>query len=341
MKLGFIGTGSMGLSHIQLLRDDFPQAQLSALFDPFEPNVAKARDAAPKARVCASAEELLKTDVDAVFVSTPGFTHADYAEQCLNAGKHVFAEKPVMTTREGCRHMVQLAESHPDRVVMIDHELRYSKYFQKIKNLVDAGEVGEVQLVWCKEFRGPFLKKVGDWIQDSRYSGGCLVDKNCHHFDLMNWWVGSRPKRVSGFGGNDVVRVVNNQHEVIDHASVSFEYENGVRGGLLLAMFAPKTGEDVEMGVIGSEGMIQTKMSADEIWQWKRSSEKPEPIVHHLPGRKVGWGAHHGFVETHAAFLTSIAEKKRPLTDVRDCVDGTMLAIAAEEAIKTATVVEV
>src|SRR2546423_1479412 len=127
---------------------------------------------------------------------------------------------------------------HPDLVVLIHHELRYSKYFGKIKELVDGVEIGEVQLVWCKEFRGPFLKKVGDWIQDERLSGGTLVDKNCHHFDLMNWWVGARPKRVCGFGGNDVVHVVKNQYEVIDHASVSFEYENGVRGTLDLCMFA-------------------------------------------------------------------------------------------------------
>jgi myo-inositol 2-dehydrogenase/D-chiro-inositol 1-dehydrogenase len=235
--------------------------------------------------------------------------------------------------------MLDLADHH-DKAIVVNHELRYSKYFQKIKDLIDAGEIGEPQLVWCKEFRGPFLKKVGDWIQDARFSGGCLVDKNCHHFDLMNWWIGARPKRVCGFGGNDVVHVVNNQHEVIDHASVSFEYENGVRGGLLLAMFAPKTGEDLEMGVMGSEGMVQTKMSRDEVLQWKRSSEKAEPIVHHIPGRKVGWGAHHGFVEAHDAFFRA-CNGERALTDVRDCVDGTLLAIAAEEAIKSGSVVMV
>ena len=114
-----------------------------------------------------------------------------------------------------------------------------------------------------------------------------------------------------------------------------------VRGGLLLAMFAPKTGEDLEMGIIGSQGMLQTKMARDEILQWKRSNDKADPIVHHVPTKKVGWGAHHGFVETHAAFFEAIVENKRPLTDVRNCVDGTLLAIAAEEAIKTATVVTV
>lgn len=341
MKLGFLGTGSMGLSHVQLVRDEFPQVEIAAVCDTHAPSLAKAIEAAPKAKAFEDPRGLIASDVDAIIISTPGFTHADFTESCLAAGKHVFAEKPVMTTREGCRRMLELAKKHSDRVVVINHELRYSKYFQKIKDLIVAGEIGEVQLVWCKEFRGPFLKKVGDWIQDARFSGGCLVDKNCHHFDLLNWWVGSRPKRVCGFGGNDVVRVVNNQHEVIDHASVSFEYENGVRGGLLLSMFAPKTGEDLEMGVIGDGGMIQTKMSRDEIHLWKRGNESAEPVVHQVAGRKVGWGAHHGFVEAHDAFFRAVQKGERALTDVRDCVDGTLLAIAAEEAIASGTVVTV
>jgi len=236
--------------------------------------------------------------------------------------------------------MVELAAKH-DRVVAINHELRYSGYFGKIKELIAAGEIGEPQLVWCKEFRGPFLKKVGDWIQDARYSGGCLVDKNCHHFDLLNWYVSSRPTKVCGFGGNDVVRVLNNAHEVVDHAAVSFEYENGVRGSLVVCMFAPRAGEHLELGVIGTEAIIQTRTSRDEILIYKHNAETNEPIVHHLPDRKVGWGAHNGFVEAHDAFFRACGKGERALTDVRDCVDGTLLAIAAEEAIKAGTVVQV
>ena len=164
---------------------------------------------------------------------------------------------------------------------------------------------------------------------------------NSHHFDLMNWWVGSKPRRVCGFGGNDVVRVVKNEHEVLDHATVSFEYENGVRGSLIMSMFAPRTGEDLELGVIGSEGSIQTKLSRWEIHQWKRGQEKPDPIVHHVPPRRDTRGTPVGFVEAHEEFIRCVREGHRPLTDVRACVDGTLLALAAEEAIKKGTVVQV
>jgi predicted dehydrogenase len=332
----------MGLSHVQLVRDEFPHVEIAAVCDTHAPNLAKAVEAAPRAKAYEDPRALIESpNLDAVILSTPGFTHAEFTEQLLAAGKHVFAEKPVMTTRQGVRRMLDAARTHADRVVVINHELRYAKYFQAIRDLIAAGEIGEVQLVWCREFRGPFLKKVGDWIQDSRYSGGCLVDKNCHHFDLMNWWAGSRPSKVCGFGGSDVVRVVNNEHEVIDHASVSFEYANGVRGSLLVSMFAPKLEETLEMGVMGDRGMIQTRLSRDEILVWRRDAETSEPVVHHVPGRKAGWGQHHGFIEGHAAFFRACENRERAMTDVRDCADGTLLAIAAEEAIQSGTVVEV
>jgi predicted dehydrogenase len=324
-----------------VVREDFPEFQITALYDPHEPNCNAAAQLAPAAKICKTEQELFESDCDGVFISTPGFMHLHQTAACLSAGKHVLLEKPVMTTRDGCRGVVELAEKHPDRVVLINHELRYADYFRKMKELIAGGAVGEPQLVWCKSFRPPFLKKVGDWIQDSRQSGGVMVDMNSHHFDLMNWWVGSRPKRVAGFGGNDVVRVVNNEHEVLDHASVSFEYENGVRGGLLLCMFAPPTGEDLEMGVMGSSGMLQTKMSRWEIHQWARAGEKKEPLVHHVPPARDTRGTPIGFVEAHDEFLKCVREGRRPLTDVRACVDASLLAIAAEDAIKTGKVVEV
>src|SRR5688500_4692405 len=122
MKVGFLGTGSMGLSHIQLVRDEFPEVELAAVFDTHPPSLEKAKQAAPQAAVCRDVDDLLARDLDAVFISTPGFMHADDTEKCLRAGKHVFAEKPVMTTRDGCRKMIELADRYPDKVVLINHE---------------------------------------------------------------------------------------------------------------------------------------------------------------------------------------------------------------------------
>src|SRR6059058_2912605 len=93
MRLGFLGTGSMGLSHVKLVRDEFPSSrvEISAVCDTHAASLANAFE---------DPRSLIASDVDAIVISTPGFTHADFTESCLAAGKHVFAEKPVMTTHD-------------------------------------------------------------------------------------------------------------------------------------------------------------------------------------------------------------------------------------------------
>jgi len=341
LKVGFIGVGAMGLSHLKAMHLDFGErAEAVAICARSGANIQKALEVAPKARVFTQESALIHSELDAIFISTPNFTHVPLALEVLKARKHLFLEKPTGITCEECEKLVA-ASDKTDRVLMIGHELRYSPYFQKIKELVDAGEIGRPRMVWCREFRGPFQKKSQDWIQDSRKSGGTLVDKNCHHFDLMNWWVKSRPRKVCAFGGNAAEK--SDEHQALDHATVSLEYGNGVRGTLQLCMFAPDLqGEDLEMGIVGDKGIIQTRISKIELLVWKCGAEKKDPtIIPVVAKRGEGWGKHLGFDEIHEAFLDAIEKGKRPLTTVRDCVDGTLLAIAAEESIRKGQMIEI
>jgi predicted dehydrogenase len=343
LRFGFIGVGAMGLSHVNsFARLCCEKVEISAICTSNKANIKKVHEVAPQAKVVSDERELIDSRLDAVVVSTPNFSHAKLAQEILAAGKHVFLEKPIGITADECRQVVAASEKS-DRVVMVGHELRYSPFFQKLKDLVQAGEVGTPRMVWTREFRGPFQPKSGNWIQDNRKSGGTLVDKNCHHFDLMNWWVGSRPKRVCAFGGNAVNRVLEGPHQGNDHISMSFEYENGVRGTHHLCMFAldfPR--EDLEMGIIGDGGLLQTRISDIQILQWKRGFQQKEPIVHRVKAKfGEGWGGHLGFDEIHQEFVSCILEKRQPLTTPRNCIDGTLLAIAGEESIRKGQIVEI
>lgn len=341
LRIGFAGIGAMGLSHLQAMHQELgTEAQAVAVCSGNAANIQRAREIAPEVRVYETDEDLITSDVDAVFISSPNFKHVPLAAMAIQADKHVFLEKPVGVGAEECHRLLELSK-RTDRVVMVGHELRYSPYFQRVKELLDGGAIGRPWLVWCREFRGPFQKKSRDWIQDQRYSGGALVDKNCHHFDLMNWWLGTRPSFVSGFGGNAVERVIPGPNQVLDHATVTFEYENGARGSLQLCMFAPDLeGEDLELGVIGERGLLQTRLSRLEIVVRKRNV--PEPEIHSVEAKRgLGWGGHLGFSEIHEAFLSAVRGESKPLTGVSDCIDGTLLAIAAEKAIKEKRIVEI
>jgi predicted dehydrogenase len=382
LRMGFLGVGAMGLSHVNQFHVKLgARAQAVAICSRSEANVKKALAIAPDARVFRDEKELIHADLDAVVISTPNATHLELALETLKAGKHLFLEKPCGITREECQRLLD-ASRRTDRVVMIGHELRYSPFFQKIKALVDAGEIGAPRMVWTREFRGPFQPKSGQWIQDARMSGGMMVDKNCHHFDMMNWWAGARPVRVSAFGGLAVNHVIDGPHQVNDHATVSYSYENGVLGTLHVCLFARDfPHEDLQMGIVGDKGELRTRIippgarantphpasghplpSSDEgrgqgegrsrssaptggvceILQWKSGSGTNEPVVHRVAAvTGEGWGNHLGFDEIHAAFLDAVLDGKRPLTTVEDCVDGSLLAIAAEESIRKRESVQV
>lgn len=337
LRLGFLGVGAMGRSHVKLFHQNFGErAEAIAACTKNSDNIRQVKELAPEIEIVESEDEIISSsDIDAVVVSTPNFNHVELAERIVAAGKHLFLEKACGVTMGQCDRLKEI-DAATDRVILIGHELRYSPFFGKVHELIQAGEIGEVRMVWCKEFRGPFQPKSGQWIQDDRMSGGCLVDKNCHHFDLMNWWVGSRPQRVAAFGSNAVHRVIEGGHQVHDHATVSFDYANGAKGTLQVCMFARDFPEEyLEMGVIGDKGTIETDIPNVQIILRKVGGGAGEPIIHKVEAPSgEGWGGHLGFTEIHEAFLDAVEQGTIPLTSVPDCLDGTRIAIAGETSIR-------
>ena len=343
VRMGFIGVGAMGYSHLQLFHQECRgQAEAVALCASNPERIQRALEVAPDMALHKKESDLIQSELDAVVISSPNFTHVPLALEALKAGKHVFLEKPVGIKVAECRKLLRATEKS-NRILMIGHELRYSAYFEKIKHLIDRGAVGTPLMTWCKEFRGPFQPKSRDWIQDRRKSGGCLVDKNCHHFDLMNWWLDARPKRVSAFGSNSVNRVIPGPNQVHDHATASWEYANGAKGTLHLSLFGhepPK--ETLEMGVIGETGILQTDLDNLQILHWENGKRKGAPRVIRVKAKRgIGWGGHLGFAEMHPAFIKAVRTGQAPLTSVANTIDGTLLAIAAEESIRKRKIITI
>src|SRR3569832_1003209 len=133
LKLGFLGLGAMGFSHVnsfaKLCAD---KIEIAAICSNNVERIQKVREIAPNVRVFKTESELAASPLDVVVVSTPNFTHVPLALEILRSGKHLFLEKPCGVTRDQCYALLSASEK-TDRVVMIGHELRYSPYFLKIK----------------------------------------------------------------------------------------------------------------------------------------------------------------------------------------------------------------
>ena len=130
--------------------------------------------------------------VDAVVVATPNMTHAAILRDVLASPLPVLVEKPLCTTIADCREVVDAANRR-DAMVWVGLEYRYMPPVARLIERVHDGDVGAVRMVAIREHRFPFLPKVGDWNRFNANTGGTLVEKCCHFFDLMNHIVGARP----------------------------------------------------------------------------------------------------------------------------------------------------
>jgi predicted dehydrogenase len=138
---------------------------------------------------------------DSVIVASVDDTHADYISRALRAGCDVISEKPLTTTVEGCRTIADAVEAGDGNLV-VTFNYRYSPRNAAVRRLIAEGAVGEVTSVhfeWVLDsvHGADYFRR---WHRDKSRSGGLLVHKATHHFDLVNWWVGDVPETVFALG---------------------------------------------------------------------------------------------------------------------------------------------
>lgn len=212
--IGVIGCGSRILGLLKQVPGLGRTIRVKALCDTAPAAVRRFQDEfGPEAVVYRDYRELaLVPSVDWIFIGSWNCCHREHAVAALNAGKHVFCEKPLATTLNDCMAMKK-AWQGTNLKFSVGFTLRYSPHYRKIKQLVDAGAVGDVISMEFNETlhfdHGGFIH--GDWRRLSKYSGSHLLEKCCHDMDLAHWIVGSLPVRVASFGGTDFF-VPRNRH---------------------------------------------------------------------------------------------------------------------------------
>lgn len=138
---------------------------------------------------------------DAVIVSTPDYLHGDYIVKALEAGSDVICEKPLTIDLETLKRICD-AQARTGRKVTVTFNYRYSPARTQIHDLLSSGTIGEVtavQFSWYLDrvHGADYFRR---WHRQKSGSGGLLVHKSTHHFDLLNWWLGARPKTVFASG---------------------------------------------------------------------------------------------------------------------------------------------
>ena len=254
VRYGVIGTGMMGVEHIHNI-SALDGATVTCIADPYEPSRQAALDAGGPNVVCFDDHQsLIESGLcDVAVVATPNMTHVDVLLDLVRTELHVLVEKPLCTTVEDCRKVVD-ADADREPITWVGLEYRYMPSIARLVKEVDDGTIGDLRMVAIREHRFPFLEKVDDWNRFRANTGGTLVEKCCHYFDLMNRIIGDEPIQVYASGNQDVNHLDEiydgRRPDILDNAYVIVDYAGGQRAMLDLCMFA-EAGRNQEEVVAG------------------------------------------------------------------------------------------
>ncbi len=356
IRYGVIGTGMMGCEHLRNLVA-LPGARVTAVADPVPRSLEWAAVAlageAEHGSYSDHHELLQRDDIDAVVIVTPNNTHADVVRSvyATRPDLHVLVEKPLCTTVEDCRSLAEGARTHRG-IVWVGLEYRYMPPIARFLLELRAGVIGDLRMLAIREHRFPFLVKVGNWNRFTENTGGTLVEKCCHFFDLMNLAIGARPLRVMASGGQDTNHLDEEYEtpagrkraDILDNAYVIVEYSNGVRAMLDLCMFAEGGPHEQEIVATGTLGKIEAFIPSGELrvglrggtprpnGEW--TSKEIRTINAADDDRVEHVGFHHGasYLE-HLDFANAIRSGTPPLVTLDDGMWSVGVGAAAHRSI--------
>jgi predicted dehydrogenase len=353
VNYGVIGCGMMGQEHLRniaLLGD----ARVTAIFEPDAQMRALSQKIVPEARMCETVEELLaQPDLDCLLVASPNFLHVEQFETIARLRPlPLLIEKPLFTNPADAGRIAELEQTYP-APVWVAMEYRYmppiSAFLEKAHEAT-----GGITMLTIREHRYPFLSKVGNWNRFNRYSGGTLVEKCCHFFDLMRLIMGSEPVRVMASGGQDV----NHRDEtydgeasdIWDGAFVIVDFANGSRAMLELCMYAEGSEFQEEITAVGPKGKIEVKVPGPTRF-WKDSAKaSPVPRIIVSPRDPVGpreievpvdptllaVGDHNGSTfYQHRLFAEVVRGNASPEVTILDGASAVKMAMAAQKSAET------
>lgn len=347
LRYGIIGSGMMGIEHM-LNIGAIDGARVTAIADPEPQSRELAKqfsgldgvDGRPAVAEFEHHAELLASGLcDAVVVATPNHTHADVLLDVLASGTNVLVEKPLCTTVADCRRVIAAALDHPG-VVWVGLEYRYMPPVARFISDVHDGVVGDVKMLALREHRYPFLPKVGDWNRFNRNTGGTLVEKCCHFFDLMVHVLRDRPVRVYASGAQDVNHLdevyEGEVPDILDNAYVIVDFERGARAMLDLCMFAEASEHQEELSAVGDLGKIEAFLPQSIVRTGLRRTGRPGVRTEEVHETRVRYeGFHHGssYLE-HLDFIDACRNGSPPKVSLEDGLVSVAMGVAAHRSIE-------
>jgi predicted dehydrogenase len=270
----------MAREHIQNI-NLLPTGRVTVVYDPVKELAESAANLAQDAHVAASLDELLAFEnLDAVVIVSPNYLHVQQLQQiAAKRPMPILCEKPLYTDPADAAVLDALFADYP-HPVWVAMEYRY---MPPVAALVAQAEqaTGGIKMLTIREHRFPFLPKIGDWNRFNAKTGGTLVEKCCHFFDLMRLILDDEPIRVMASAGQSLnhldERYDGEVPDIWDNGYVILDFAKGARAMLELCMFAEGARYQEEISAVGPKGKIEALVPGPGRFWPKLLGEPPVP----------------------------------------------------------------
>jgi len=249
VRIGLVGTGEIGQVHAKAhAAVEGTELCIAALI---QPDSEKVLSEQYDARLYPGFEAMLDDrTVDAVDICLPNDLHRQFAVQALDAGKHVFCEKPIALTLDDTDAMIE-ASRRAGKFLMIGHVLRFWPEYLKAKEALDAGRLGQPLLISARRMVSLLAGTQGEqgWRHDPRRSGGAVLDMQIHDLDSFCWFFGA-PRAV-------VSRGIRSADGAISHVFTHLEFADGEQAFVEASFMMQGNPLDIFFRVLGTERSIE------------------------------------------------------------------------------------
>lgn len=254
VKLGLIGLGRMGRRYADIVKSKVKNADIIAVCSVNDSELDHARYELDVAYTYSNHKQLVElNELDAVLIVSSTTEHARHMIDVIEAGHHVFCEKPLALSVEDCQRVIKVADSRPSQLSVVGFNRRFDKSYAYAKKKIEEGLIGTPFLVKSqtvdKDTSAGFQK---NYVQNS---GGIFLDYNAHDIDLARWYLNSEFTEVYAIGGAY-------KHEIFaqmgdaDNVMTIGKMENGSMCHILASRTAAH-GHDTYAEITGTEGTLR------------------------------------------------------------------------------------
>lgn len=336
IKVGIVGLGRLGFKHAENLAFRVPYCELIAVCSATKKKVASVKKQLSVPYGYTDFDEMLANkELDAIFISSPSGYHCEQIIRALEAGFHVFSEKPLGMNVEETERVAETVAKHEFQVFMLGFMRRYEKSYAAAKKKIAEGKIGEPVLIRCYG-----LDPANDLDSFLTYasnndSGGIFLDMAVHDFDIARWYMGSEAKEVWAIGGA-YGHPKFDEIKDAETATVMVRFENNAMGMFVVSRNCAH-GYHIETEIIGTKGSIRigTFPQKDQIVSFNEQGAVTEIVEGFLERFEQA------FLSEAEEFVQCILENRKPDITVRDGIESTKLAHASKTSFEKGDLVQV